>query len=216
MSRWVWYLGWLIGWFVLLWSFLFVPVSNLFLDGGAISGAIRGLILVSGVGLLFFGFRYINRKLRTKDHDVPVRDNSLGAAESGMSDHEAAFIAAASEPTLGTATNTQNSSAGSHAVTSQRTDSDVERHAIHHGPVVGAVMKSAGNLLVRRAFAQAMKEVETKTYDAGLWAMALVECNGDERAARLAYMKARAVDLASANAKAAESAQQSSRTTRGT
>jgi hypothetical protein len=62
--------------------------------------------------------------------------------------------------------------------------------------------------LVRKAFAQAMKEVETKTYDRGLWAMALVECNGDERAARIAYMRARAADLTWANARDADAGPQ--------
>jgi hypothetical protein len=69
------------------------------------------------------------------------------------------------------------------------------------------VMKAAGNPLVRRAFAAAMEEVKTRTYEPGLWAMSLVECNGDERAAGLAYVKARAEEIALADANEGESTQ---------
>lgn len=213
MVKWLWYSGWLIGWFVVLWSLLFVPVSNLFLGDGAIYGAIRGLILFSGMVVLFYGFRYINRKFRIAEHESAVPDGNFAAVvERGVSAREAAFIAANRDPTLA-GTSPKGADDGSRAIAAPRAALDVERKNAHQGPAVGGVMKSAGNPLVRKAFARAMKEVETKTYDTGLWAMALVECNGDERAARLAYMKARAADIAWADAKAAESAQQSKRAT---
>ena len=65
-------------------------------------------------------------------------------------------------------------------VTSTKSDavSDAVRESMSYEPT--GVMRSAANPLVRSAYAQAMREVETKTYDSGLWAMALVECNGDE------------------------------------
>jgi hypothetical protein len=61
-----------------------------------------------------------------------------------------------------------------------------------------SVAMSTGDPLVRTAFAQAMHEIETKTYDDGLWAMAFVEANGDERAAGVIYMRARGTELAAA------------------
>jgi hypothetical protein len=71
-------------------------------------------------------------------------------------------------------------------------------------------MKAAGNPIMRSAFAQAMKEVDTGNREPGLWAMALVDCNGDEKAARIAYMRARAADLAWEHARSAVSAQDAS------
>lgn len=222
MTKWLWYFGWIIGWFVVLWSFVFVPVSNLFLEGGAVYGAIRGLILASGMGVLIYGFVFINRRLRTREQEVPGAAGSVGAVVSGgMSEREVAFLAAARESALGTRSVSQGDTpvprphlAPDAGVVASTHASAVVRPNFNHDVTTG-VMKSAGNPLIRRAFAQAMKEVETKTYDTGLWAMALVECNGDERAARLAYMKARAADIAWSDAKATESAQQTKHTKGG-
>lgn len=81
---------------------------------------------------------------------------------------------------------------------------DVDRHDADLGSI-----KSARNPLVLRALVQAMKEVDTNTSVTELWAMALAECNGDARAARLAYMKVRASTIVWALHEAAEAEQRS-------
>ena len=62
-------------------------------------------------------------------------------------------------------------------------------------PSPPSLSSTANDRVTRAAFAQAMQEVQGRTYDQGMWAMALVEANGDERAAGVAYMRTRAMEL---------------------
>jgi hypothetical protein len=142
---------------------------------------------LTAVAALGYAIYFISRR---------VRGAGLGSARErgSLNEREAALVAQARADAL-----------GARAVAPPARDAATETP---HGRVQlaapGGLMKSAGDPRVRKAFAQAMKEVDTKTYDSGLWAMALVDCNGDEKMARLAYMKARAADLVCADAKAAE------------
>ena len=45
------------------------------------------------------------------------------------------------------------------------------------------------------SYAQAEQEVESKTYDKGLWSKALIEADGDESKRKIVYMKLRAKQL---------------------
>lgn len=216
MTKWLWYLGWPIVW-ILLHSFIFVPLSNQFKDGGALGGVIRGLILTSGALLLVYGFRVIYRmpKAREERHADHAQFGTTSEV-MGMSEREAALVAEARQAVVISQAPVQSSVRNNSAqppanpstpiAMAPNVVSELGKVTANQAVSTG-VMKAAGNPLVRKAFAQAMKEVETKTYDSGLWAMALVECNGDEHSARIAYMKARATDLAWSNAKAAEAAE---------
>ena len=215
MTRLLWYLGWLVVWFVVLWSFVFVPLSNLFREGGFFVGFVRGVILVTGAFLLVYGFYFISRRLRaTKEGSAPAFGGFQRAqVYGGMTEREAAVVAQAraDAQSAARAVGQDGAVAGdprrADPATAVRDPGTDVLHPKADAPAPAGIMKSAGNPVVRKAFAQAMNEVDTKTYDTGLWAMALVECNGDENVARLAYMKARAADLVWADAKATESAQ---------
>jgi hypothetical protein len=212
MHKWLWYVGWLFAWFIAL-SFVFIPLSNVFKDGGAASGFLRGLILVSAAIVLVLGVGFIYRKFRDAEAGhAGSRDHSAHGAAMGMSDREALLVASARDEAFGRIG--ADPSAYSARTPSRTADPTPARtgtptHAATFGgnqePPAG-VMKSAGNPAVRSAFAQAMKEVDTRTCEPGLWAMALVECNGDEKAARIAYMRQRATDIVWAEAITAASA----------
>lgn len=213
MNRSLWYAEWLVAWFIAF-VFVVVPLSNLPKDGGAVSGVVRGLILTSAVVVLFLGVRFIYRKFRdTATDDAGVRHRSIRGATEGMSDREAALVASAREEAFGaTAAVPRDVSARKPSGAADTPKAKTGAHSGHsaagrdHEPPSG-VMKSAGNPAVRRAFAQAMKEVDSRTCEPGLWAMALVECNGDEKAARIAYMRQRAVEIVWTDARAAASTQ---------
>ncbi len=213
MTKWIWYLGWSVVWMILPWMLIFVPLSNQFAEGGTISGAIRWLILMAGIVLLLYGFLVIRKLLLARDGSSDHRSVlGMAAKDAGMSEREAALVAEARQSAFGSqsamqgvASGTVASSASPSSVASAPASlatPDLGRLSTGRDAAAG-VMTAAGNPLVRQAFAQAMKEVDTKTYDSGLWAMALVECNGNEQAARITYMRARAADLAWSNAKAA-------------
>jgi hypothetical protein len=213
MNRWLWYAGWLFAWFVAF-AFLFVPLSNLFKEGGAVFGVIRGLILTSAVIVLFLGVRFIHRKFReAATDDAGVRARSIVGAAEGMSDREAALVASAREEAFGRTAalagdaSVRRSSGVADNPTAKAGSPSAIPAAAHDREPPAGVMKSAGNPAARRAFAQAMKEVDTRTCEPGLWAMALVECNGDEKAARIAYMRQRAAEIVWSDARAAASAQ---------
>lgn len=213
MNRWLWYAGWLFVWFIAF-AFLFVPLSNLFKEGGAVFGAIRGSILTSAVIVLFLGVRFIHRKLReSATDDAGARGRSVLCAAEGMSDREAALVASAREEAFGRtaamagdASVRKSSGVAGKSNANAGSPSAIPAADRDREPPPG-VMKSAGNPAVRSAFAQAMKEVDTRTCEPGLWAMALVECNGDEKAARIAYMRQRAAEIVWSDARAAASAQ---------
>ena len=218
MTKWFWYFGWSVVWMFLPWTFFFVPLSNRFMEGGAIYGVIRGLILMVGIVLLMVGFRVIYKMLLARAPSRPDHGHFFERASggAGMSQREAALVAEARQSAYRSRSTVQDGTLDTAAPpaapppTASPTPPNAapEFNRVNIGQEVATgVMKSAGNPLVRKAYAQAMKEVETKTYDRGLWAMALVECNGDERTARIAYMRARAADLSWSNAKAAEAAE---------
>ena len=216
MNRWLWYLGWLFAWFVAF-AFVVVPLSNLLVAGGAASGGLRGLILASAWVILFVGIGFIYRKLHSSaTADAATAGHSARAAANGMSDREAALVAMAREETFGNhpampggMPMPRASSARDPAVATTSVPTGSDSAGAVQPPPAG-VMKSAGNPLMRSAFAQAMKEVDTGNREPGLWAMALVDCNGDEKAARIAYMRARAADIAWEHTRRAVSAQDAS------
>lgn len=203
--RLVWYLGWICGWFVLF-SFIFVPLANLFSANSigsplaaGILGGIRGIVLACGGIVLFYGFRVIHRKLRAtklSDEDRGTRANipvkEVGSAATSQRMDLRGSTSTPSSPPIQNVTTPAVLTVG--------------RMTASSNPL--PVMTSARNPVIRRAYAQAMKEVDTQTVDGGLWAMALVQSNGDERLARLEYMKARAADIAWMNAKASEVARE--------
>jgi len=212
MNRWLWYLGWLLAWFIAF-AFIVVPLSNLLAAGGAASGGLRGLILAAAWLILFVGIGLIYRKLRTSaPADAATVGHSARGAAHGMSDREATLVAMAREEAFGNGPGLPGGmpaqrppSARDPAVATTNVPSGSATGGTVQPPPAG-VMKSAGNPLVRSAFAQAMKEVDTGDREPGLWAMALVECNGDEKAARIAYMRARAADIAWEHTRSAVSA----------
>ncbi|MCC6194384.1 MAG: hypothetical protein IT518_07945 [Burkholderiales bacterium] len=148
------------------------------------------------VAALAYVIYYISRKVRSAGAGGA---NALRSARGrdGMSDREAALVAQARADALG--------ARPTPLAPAPVADNEVSKKTELSAP--GGIMKSAGDPRVRKAFAQAMKEVETKSFDSGLWAMALVECNGDEKMARLTYMKARAADLLRLDTRGTESTQ---------
>lgn len=179
MKAWALYIAWLVGWFTVVWSFVFVPLSNLFRDGGGGYGAIRGLILISGWVVLFYGFYFIHVRLRAKaEEGATAYSGALtGAVQSTQESAalaEAHVTGLSAHPTAKSKVTPNECQPTPDAVIGQSRHAAGASHTNSTHDVPTSVMKSAGNPLVRRAFAQAMKEVESKTYDTGLWAMALV------------------------------------------
>lgn len=175
--------------------------------------------LISGC-VAFFQLR---RKWHASDSAIvaPGRSTEPLRSQRGMSAREAPSLVRTSETAFTTplavqsetaATATEHPGIDADSVTSPPAHTD----AANIGDNAAAdLIKSAGKPHVRRAFMRAMKEVDTNSSIPELWAMALKECNGDERAARLTYMKVRATDIAWADAKNFELAQKAARPQEG-
>ena len=63
IMRWIAYATWLLAWFVLLWSFVFVPISKSVSAAiqGFFGGALKGFVLLAGLAILFYGFKFLKR-----------------------------------------------------------------------------------------------------------------------------------------------------------